>query len=425
LVRAALRRAAVVSLVRGRWSMRKDMTALQWLAPSMARDGLIRNSEWIPGACEAAVGLFADGRLHVPATLLAALNPYAIDYIRQAPVLVVAAASGARLIYRRDRLRVAHRFIAASGEGPRLHELMKSYGLAPPLRALSGRALRHDDWGLLRALSGLAPAALAQSIPRLPEEQRRWLDDIARWRMYMWQHSRDVEQFFAWAAANLHGSTVRRNLAEIADFVGNNRRSFNTRWSLAQAKAASDRWHAEIARRSFGLAAMAADWRVVIDYAPLPSQVEVAPFTFHALQTREDIYLEGQAMRHCVRTYADRVAQGLSRLYSVRQGGARVATLELWPAGRPGSSLSRYALTQLKGHCNARPDAAVASAVAAFVDKVNEIAVARSAAPVVANVPRAADDPRLLEARQRIHGACLAWGARETADTPPPAREDC
>src|SRR5262249_10810256 len=154
------------------------------------------------------------------------------------------------------------------------------------------------------------------------------------------------------------------------------------------------------------------------DYAPLPSALEVEGFTFHALQTREDIYLEGQAMRHCVRTYADRVAQGLSRLYSVRQGGGRVATLELWPAGRPGSSVPRYALMQLKGHCNARPDATVASAVTAFVDKVNEIALARAAALVVDKVPRAADDPRLLDARQKIHGACLARSTCQTAVTP-------
>ena len=98
--------------------MRKDMTALQWLAPSMARDGLIRNSEWIPQACDTAVGLFADNRLHLPATLLAALSPFAIDYIKQAPALVLAAAWDARLIYRKERLRVAHRFIAASGSDP-------------------------------------------------------------------------------------------------------------------------------------------------------------------------------------------------------------------------------------------------------------------------------------------------------------------
>ena len=405
--------------------MRKDMTALQWLAPSMARDGLIKNDAWIPRACEAAVGLFSDSRLHLPATLLAALNPYAIDYIRQAPALVVTAAWGARLIYRKERLGVAHRFIAASGHGPRLNELMKAYALAPPLRALSGRALRHDHWGVLKALSGITPTALAQSIPKVPEDQRRWLDDIARWRMYMWQHSGDVERFFPWAAANLHGSRARRNLGEVADFAGNNRVSFNTRWNFEQAKAASDRWHAEIARRSFGAAAMAADWRVAVDYAPLPSHLEVEGFAFHALQTREDIYIEGQTMHHCVRTYAGRVVQGLSRLYSVRQAGARVATLELWPAGNSGSSVTRYALMQLKGPCNARPGAAVASAVAAFLVKINESVRARSGAPVVANAPRAAVDPRLIEARQRIHGACLARRDGRGADTPPPAADDC
>jgi hypothetical protein len=397
--------------------MRKDMTALQWLAPSMARDGLIKNSAWIPPACEAAVGLFSDHGLHLPATLLAALNPFAIDYIRQAPALVVAAASGARLIYRKERMRVAHRFIAASGHGPRLNELLRSYGLAPPLRALSGPALRHDHWGVLKALSSIPATALAQSIPKSPDEQRKWLDDIARWRMYMWQHSRNVEQFFAWAAANLPDSTARRNLAEVADFAGNNRALFNTRWSFAQAKAASDRWHAEIARRPFGLAALAADWRVRIDYAPLPSHLQVDGFAFHALQTREDIFIEGQAMHHCVRTYADRVAKGLSRLYSVRRGDVRVATLELWPAARPGSAMPRYALTQLKGPCNARPRPAVASAVAAFVDKANEIVLARSGELIVAAVAGPPADPQLLQARRRIHGACLARVGRRSADT--------
>ena len=301
---------------------------------------------------------------------------------------------------------------------------MKADALAPPLRALSGRALRHDHWGVLKALSGIPPTALAQSIPKVPEEQRRWLDDIARWRMCMWQHSGDVEQFFPWAAANLHGSRARRNLAEVADFAGCNRASFNTRWNFEQARAASDRWHAEIARRSFGAAAMAPEWRVAIDYAPLPSHLEVEGFAFHALQTREDIYIEGQAMHHCVRTYAGRVVQGLSRLYSVRQGGARVATLELWPAGRRGSSVPSYALMQLKGSCNARPGAAVANAAAAFLVKVNEMVLVRSGDPVVPNVPQAAADPQLMEARQRIHGACLARRDRRSADMPPPAADD-
>jgi len=395
--------------------MRKDMTALQWLAPSMARDGLIKNSAWIPPACEAAVGLFSDSKLHLPATLLAALNPFAIDYIKQAPALVVAAAWDARLIYRKERLRVAHRFIAACGHGPRLNELMKAYGLAPPLRALSGRALRHDHWGVLKALASIPATALAQSIPKSPDEQRKWLDAIARWRMYMWQRTRNVELFLPWATANLGDGRFGRSLTDVADFAGNNPAAFNTRWTFAQARAASTRWHAEILRRPFGIAATAADWQAKIDYAPLPMQLEVAGFTFHALQTREDIFVEGERMHHCVRTYADRVARGLSRLYSVRQGGVRLATLELWPAEPPGSSVPRYALVQLKGPCNVRPPAAVATAVAAFLDKANEIAQRRSREPIVADDARAPVDLQLLQARQRIHHACLLRIANQDA----------
>jgi hypothetical protein len=395
--------------------MRKDMTALQWLAPSMARDGLIRNSEWIPGACDTAVGLFADKRLHLPATLLAALSPYAIDYIKQAPALVLAAAWDARLIYRKERLRVAHRFIAACGHGPRLNELMKAYGLAPPLRALSGRVLRHEHWGLLKALSSVPATALAQSIPKWPDDQRKWLESIERWRTHMGRLFRNGDLFLAWAAANLGGGRVRRDTIDVADFAGNNRAAFNTRWNFAQAKAASERWHAEIARRPFGLAAMAADWKVTIDYAPLPSYVEINGFAFHALQTREDICIEGEKMHHCVRTYSDRVVRGLSRLYSVRQSGGRVATLELCNTRRSGSPTPKYALVQLKGPCNARPPAAVAAAVAAFVDKANEIVQSRSREPIVAGDARPPVDPQLLRVRQRIHGACLAWIASQDA----------
>jgi hypothetical protein len=289
---------------------------------------------------------------------------------------------------------------------------MKAYGLAPPLRALSGRALRHDHWGILKALSNVPPTVLAQSIPKSPDEQRRWLDSAERWRTHMWQHFRNVELFFDWAAANLGDSSARRGATDIADFAGNNRYAFNTKWNFAQAKAASDRWHAEISRRPFGLAAMAADWQVAIDYPPLPSYLEVDGFTFHALQTREDIFVEGERMHHCLRTYADRVARGLSRLYSVRRSGDRVATLELRRS--TGSSAPRYALAQLKGPCNARPSLPVARAVFTFLDKANAIARSRSGEPAEEVGARRSIDPQLLQVRQRIHGACLAWIVRQS-----------
>jgi PcfJ-like protein len=381
--------------------MRKDMTALQWLAPSMARDGLIKNCEWIEPACAAAVALFSDPRLHLPATFLAALGPYAVDYIKQAPALVVAATWDARLIYRKQRLRVAKDFIAACGHGPRLNELLKRYGLATPLRALSGQVLRHGDWGVLRALSGIPATTLAQSIPTADDGQRRWLDAIQRWREHMRRHCRDEQLLLAWAAANLADVGSRRGIGDVADFASHNRATFNTRWSFAQAKAASDRWHAEVLRRPFGIAALSPDWRVKIDYSPLPAQVEVGGLTFLALQTREDIFIEGDRMHHCVRTYADRVAKGHSRLYSVRRGDQRIATLELWPTGSLPLAQTPFVLAQLKGPCNAKPPQAVVSAANAFVDRANSIALARSGAS-------SAIDPQLQEARQAIHDACLA-----------------
>ena len=72
----------------------KEMTALQWLAPSMARDGLLKNGDWVLPAAAEAEKMFSDAQLHLPAQFLAALNKFALDYIRQAPVLVVAAAHG-------------------------------------------------------------------------------------------------------------------------------------------------------------------------------------------------------------------------------------------------------------------------------------------------------------------------------------------
>lgn len=47
------------------------------------------------------------------------------------------------------------------------------------------------------------------------------------------------------------------------------------------------------------------------------------------LVTSRELIEEGEAMDHCVATYASAVAQGQCRIYSVRRGGRRIATLEL------------------------------------------------------------------------------------------------
>jgi hypothetical protein len=204
----------------------------------MVRDGLIQNSAWIPPACDKAVRMFTDSELFLPATFLAALNEFAIDYIQQAPILVLAVTGRANLTHRKVRLSVAKCFTVACSTSPRLSELMKSYRLAPQLRALSGSALRRHYWPLLTILSTIPPSTLAQSIPKSPEKQRKWLDAV----MYTWQRFRSDHRFVAWGAANLRDGETRCSISDIGDFARNNRGAFNWRWNFAQAKAASDRW---------------------------------------------------------------------------------------------------------------------------------------------------------------------------------------
>lgn len=70
---------------------------------------------------------------------------------------------------------------------------------------------------------------------------------------------------------------------------------------------------------------------------------------FVPLRSAIDIDEEAEAMKHCVRTYADKVAHDHARLWSVRRDGARVATLEIG-MGRHRSPL--VGLWQLQGPGN-------------------------------------------------------------------------
>jgi chromosomal replication initiator protein len=236
-------------------------------------------------------------------------------------------------------------------------------------------------------LSGIPASTLAQSMPKVPGDQHQWLQCLERWRSHMARHFHDKDLFLDWAAANVRDLQARRSATDIADFAGRNRATFNTRWSFAQARAASERWHAELARRPFGAAASRADWTELIDYAPLPSHFEIGGFAFHALQTREALYDEGARMHHCVRLYSDRVAQGSSRIYSVRQDGRRIATLELVRTTRARTATHRYVLAQLKGPHNSQPPRPAAAAAAAFVAHVNPAAPPQPAAAVVPQRP--------------------------------------
>jgi hypothetical protein len=349
-----------------------DLEQLLWLMPSLARAGLVRNGDWVLPAAAEAGAMFADQDLRLKAQVLAVLDPFALDYIRQAPVLVLAAA------YRKDMLRRAHReeaakrFIASCATGTKLSTLMRSYNLSPQLRALSAEALRYNQITLLFRLSELLPAStLAQAIPADPAGQSAWLKNIARWRDHMGRYFNDKDRLLEWAARSLSAAESTDHTIDVADYAGRERRAFNTKWSFAQALAAAHRWHAQLRMRPPPGAVKRPDWRTPIDYTPLPSLWQCGGIEFHALQTREALFEEGAHMHHCVAVYADRVAKGASRIYSLRRAGTRIATLELIRTSRKSSKVQRFRLSQLKGPHNAHPLPAASNATAAFIAAIN------------------------------------------------------
>ena len=372
----------------------------------------------IPGACDTAVGLFADKRLHLPATLLAALSPYAIDYIKQAPALVLAAAWDARLIYRKERLRVAHRFIAASGHGPRLNELMKAYGLAPPLRALSGRVLRHEHWGLLKALSSIPATALAQSVPKWPDDQRKWLESIERWRTHMGRLFRNGDLFWPGrqqtsAAAGLGGtpSTLPISPATIAP------RSTRDGISLRPRPHPSAGMPRSPAGRS-GLPPWppTGRWRSTCAAAIVCGDQWLrvpcaANARGHLHRGREDAPLRAHLCGpRCERAVAPLL--GAARRWARGNSGALQHEAVRFFHAQVRAGPAERAL-----QCQA--SAAVATAVTAFVDKANEIVRSRSGEPTVVGDARPPVDPQLLRVRRRKSTAPASRGSPVGARPPP------
>jgi hypothetical protein len=59
------------------------------------------------------------------------------------------------------------------------------------------------------------------------------------------------------------------------------------------------------------------------------SPATVDGFEFVPLKDAGTIDAEAEAMQHCLRTYAERIAENTSRFWSVRRDGTRVATLQL------------------------------------------------------------------------------------------------
>lgn len=347
------------------------------------------DDSWRTEARATAVRLFPNQGLQPVAQLLVSAHRYAVQYIEQAPVIVLAAARGQNPRRHNERAYLTGQIGEMSRRGDRLRDVMKAYGLPLPLRSLKGTALGPSKWPIIFRLARLNPSTLAQIIPESVGAQMAWLRALDEWLARMSRRNpSEPGLFFEWAAVAYSGISHREtHVAEsMADFALSNRDTFNTRWTREQAENAENAWHMKLARRSEAAKQMEAagvGFDTPIDYAPLPTAVEISGFSFTALQSGESLFAEGAAMRHCVASYIRSVVTGTSRIYSIRQNGRRVATLELAPIDSKkvprrvinecGDEIivnqyipGRYAIRQLKGPCNALPLKRVREAAALF-----------------------------------------------------------
>lgn len=331
----------------------------------------IGDAGWQRDAIDRAVALFSEAErrdhrnLPGVAVIMARSHRFAIELIEQAPVLCLLLKSA-----RNDETVAKVR--AALDGGTSLRDLLRQYEAAPQFRLLRPEALLYTHRSDLKHLSSAIDAStLAQIIPRDGHAQGVWLSTLGQWIARMQRGAKPETLHLAWAASQIGRGAKAHEWNEIADLAVHLDDKFNQRWSWAKAREEAEAWHRQIRRikdhrnffRQYGLR-----YEDVIDYSPLPPHASVLGLDFVALQSGEALTEDGFVMHHCVASYAGQVIKGTSRIYSIRQGEKRLATLELCRQDK------RLLLVQLKGPYNSAASNDVRGAARIFVEQCNKLA---------------------------------------------------
>lgn len=344
-------------------------------------------------------------RLQQMAEVAASSAPRAIDYLEQAPVLLLLVwASRGRTrggdpsLDLKTRQRIAWHYADASARRLKLRAFMeqrcwpqlyrigslRTITLPQPapgglyvLRKIKGAALRPAYVpALLRLACWIEPAVLANLIPRTACRQESWLRQLSSFegrlarRMTAPQGAsegavnmlRDAERaaFVNFAQVSASLSRDPPDGSHCADFIIQTGQ-FDIAFEPQQFLRALEAW-----QDSFAVERSGASRDIMVSYAPLFDEpAPMAPLEFVPLRSAAQLAEEGRVMRHCVAGYAQEVMQGLSFIYSVRRDGARVATLELRKDFNGHGSSLRAA--QLKGPRNSAVEAYVLKVVTQFV----------------------------------------------------------
>ena len=373
------------------------------------RCGLIPRGDrsWLPDAGARAAKMWHHNQQLAPfAVMLACCGRYAIDYLDQAPIFVVALAGDHVPKERKMRHLLANRFKSIIDNGPKLRTLFGLFQLPIQYRVLRSGVLNLKHMRALKAIakSGITPSQLAQAIPAKKKGQKKWVDGIRAWELAMGdvQNEEHRRQLMIWGAIHVSesaggGRAPWDSIADLGHFAGGRigrtyfpdfQIGFDVNWTWAQAQLKQQEWHLHL-RDALAGAAMSDRLGDLFenDYAPedAPADGRLDHYEFIGLRNGRALFEEGAIMRHCVADYADRVLAGQCVIFSVRdrrkeRDGTflRVATVELRPAvvmakeefadrflGAE-SKGRQWTVVQLRAAGNHRPLPEVAAAVAKF-----------------------------------------------------------
>jgi hypothetical protein len=236
---------------------------------------LIDDGTWREAALARMIEVFPINRgLRPMYLLMARAHRYAIDYIEQAPVIVLAAARGNAHVSWSERAFIQEQLRKMCQSKAPLRDVMHSYGLPLPLRLLDARVLTSSRATVIRRLALMNPSTLAQIIPLTRQKQNAWLQALQNWCEWMVSRSEANNYrclFFEWAATNYPGVTYTEadGARHMVDFVTAHSDTFNPLWTLERARAEEQKWHADLALTEV-VERTGVPLDTVIDYTPLP-----------------------------------------------------------------------------------------------------------------------------------------------------------
>lgn len=165
-------------------------------------------------------------------------------------------------------------------------------------------------------------------------------------------------------------ANLRTLFLDTRDMAGQLSQPFNPEWSVKRMQEQHDKYVEMVNARKYSKD----EWKSV---QGLPDKIEYDGYAAHLVKSPYELHQEGDAMRHCVASYAQRIDKGEYLVYSLRDSeGDRVSTLGLHkqPVGDEEVWLTQqhYGKFNRRVECQKQKTLAFAVEVALQEDTTNE-----------------------------------------------------